>query len=66
MSLLDTRKVAFGQLRTNQAFRALTAELEKTLAEEREAYENTPASEYRRGRVNVLRELLEDMVGTSR
>jgi len=66
MSLLDTKKVAFGQLRTNQAFRALTAEIEKTLAQEREVYENSPASEFRRGRVCVLRELLEDMVGTSR
>lgn len=64
--MINCKKVAFGQLRTNQAFNIFVKELEQVLADEREAYEREPATEYRRGRVNVLSELLDDMSGTSR
>lgn len=64
MSLIEGKKVAFGQLRTRKEFQMLVSEIQNVLADERELYENTPASEYRRGRVNVLRDLLEDLTGT--
>jgi hypothetical protein len=64
--VIDRKKVAFSALRTNQVFNGFVKELEQVLADERETYENNEASEYRRGRVNALRELIADITGSSR
>lgn len=64
--MIEGKKVPWGQLRTRREFTLFVQELERVLQDEREAYEMSTASEYRRGRVNVLRELLEDINGTSR
>lgn len=64
--MIETTKVPLGQLRTRREFQALVVQIQQVLDEERQLYENSPASEYRRGRVNVLRDLLDDLTGASR
>lgn len=61
--MIDGKKVAFGKLRTDRAFQTFVQEVELALQAARDTYEEQPASEFLRGRVCVLRDLLNDMKG---
>lgn len=54
----EETRIALEHLQGSSAFGAFTQYLEDLIADEREAYENiSPASEYHRGRLNVLTDL---------
>ena len=49
-------------LQNNTAFREFTSALEEMLAKERDMFEHTsPASEFLRGRVSAMRDLLTEI-----
>ncbi len=50
-------------LRTHPTFKEILDVLEDNLREEREHYEQSTASEYTRGRVNMMREIIETFRG---
>ncbi|HFQ2794999.1 TPA: hypothetical protein ACMFQN_005264 [Pseudomonas aeruginosa] len=56
---LDRSQINLSTLRTNAQFKLFVEFLQNELSEEREKYETQAASEYQRGRVNLLAELLE-------
>lgn len=51
------------ELKSSSSFREVIAALEAMLAEERQLYETTEASEFKRGRVCILNELLTTIRG---
>lgn len=50
-------------LRSHPTFPAALEVLDEMLEQERDVYENTPASEYTRGRVTQLREIINRFKG---
>lgn len=54
----EETRIALEHLQSSQSFRVFIQYLEDSIAEERELYESiSPASEYHRGRLNVLTDL---------
>lgn len=63
---IDRTKVNMTQLRQNANFRLLIEVLQTELQTKREEYETTsPASEFLRGQVIALRDLVEELVRPS-
>lgn len=60
---LDRSQLNLSSLRTNSQFNALLEALRAELTDAREAYEGEPASEFNRGRVIALRELIDGIAG---
>lgn len=61
---IERTKINMSNLRQNANFNALVELLKADLAEARELYENTsPASEFQRGKVIALKELLVSLTG---
>lgn len=59
--ILDRSGISMSSLRKDKTFLALLDKLDAHLSKEREEYESGEASEFRRGRVVMLRELLQEM-----
>lgn len=57
---------AVAQLKSNSAFAVVLAMLRASLKEERMTYEDLPASEYVRGRVTAIRDLLITLTGDTK
>lgn len=57
---------AVAQLKGNSAFAVVLGMLRSNLQEERAIYEDMPASEYTRGRVTAIRDLLTTLTGDSK
>lgn len=53
--------ISMTNLRKDKTFQALIGKLEEQLDKERTNYEDTSASEFNRGRVIMLRELLNEL-----
>lgn len=58
---LSRTQINLSTLRQNAQFNKLVDLLKQELHDERMAYEDTEASEYQRGRVNMLKELIEQI-----
>lgn len=50
-------------VKTNLHFREYLSVLEEMLTEERDDYENMTASEFARGRISMLKSLIDDLKG---
>ena len=57
---------AVAQLKGNSAFSAVLTMLRASLQDERADYEDMPASEFTRGRVTAIRDLLITLTGDSK
>lgn len=63
---LDRKNINLSQLRANVVFNKIIEALKNELEDEREMYEGTaPASEFRRGRVAVLKEILSELTNNA-
>lgn len=58
---LDRTNINMRQLRENAAFNKLLDAIRAEFENAREDYENNVASEYNRGRVSMLKELLSEL-----
>lgn len=59
--MIDSRRVALSTLKQNRHFLQFEECLQDALADARDMYENQPANDFNRGRVAVLKELLNDI-----
>lgn len=59
--MIDHTKVNLSQLKSNRGFQQFLACLETALEEARETYESSTASDFNRGRVAVLKEIISDI-----
>lgn len=63
---IDRTKINMTSLRTNTNFRLLVELLQQELADARDIYETTaPASEFLRGKVIALKEIVDELVTPS-
>ncbi|PHM35932.1 hypothetical protein [Xenorhabdus innexi] len=59
--MIDNRDVPISVLKQHRGFQQFIKCLQQALADAREAYENTDANDFNRGRVAVLKEILNDL-----
>ena len=59
--MIDSRKVALSTLKQNRHFLQFEQCLREALEDARNVYENQPANDFNRGRVAVLKELINDI-----
>lgn len=59
--MIDGRKVALSTLKQNRHFLQFEQCLREALEDARNVYENQPANDFNRGRVAVLKELINDI-----
>ncbi|PHM52092.1 MULTISPECIES: hypothetical protein [Xenorhabdus] len=59
--MISNREVPITVLKQNKGFQQFIKCLQQALQDAREAYENTDANDFNRGRVAVLKEILNDL-----
>ena len=62
---LDRTQINLSQLRSNQQFSVLMGQLHQELDQARQQYEDNEASEFNRGRLLAIREIIEAIEGNS-